>query len=292
MKKNLTVIIILLVALNNNLIEYLTGIGYSAALIIFYNGIIAFVITLIYGRLTGKSLKVVNAKFLVLRVLLDAISIWCIFESFNYLSASSVAIVQRMDIPFLILLAYLRGRALKSLQFYISIWTIVILLFFAFDAKFNDEDPVGFVYALTGVMLFALTLLIIKSQTARESVHVISLSYFFSGIVGGLGFGFLQDISFQVSGQGIYLLSAAAIIQIIIVIVGIQLLRLYKPEMARLPYILGAFATMILEMVVENKLFNFNQIGLSVIIIGLLTTICLDPDPPRNIEWKGVFKSK
>ena len=292
MKKNLTVLIILLVALNNNLIEYLTGEGYSAALIIFYNGIIAFVITLLYGKFTGKSLKVVNWKFLVLRVLLDAMSIWCIFESFKYLSASSVAIVQRMDIPFLILLAYLRGRTLKSLQFYFSIWTIVILLFFAFDAKFNDEDPIGFVYALTGVVLFALTLLIIKSQTVKESVHVISLSYFFSGIVGGLAFGTLQGISFQVSGEGIYLLSAAAAIQIIIVIVGIQLLRLYKPEMARLPYILGAFATMILEMVVEQKLFNFNQIGLSLIIIGLLTTICLDPGPPRNIEWKGIFKSK
>lgn len=285
-------LVILLVAVNNNLIEFLTGNGYPAATIIFYSGLVALVITYALARFRSKPLRVVNLKFLTIRVILDAISIWCMFESFKYLSASSVSIVQRMDIPFLILMAYLRGRKLKSLQFYLSIWTIVILLFFAFDAKFNDEDPIGFVYALAGVLLFSLSLLIIKSQTTRESVNTLSLSYFFSGILGGFVFGYFGNTSFDLNLEGAALLSLAGVIQVVIVLVGIELLRLFDAEMARLPYVLGAFATLILEMIIEHKFFNFNQIGLSVIIIGLLTTICLNPKPPKTLKWNIASEEK
>lgn len=292
MRIPLAVLVVLLVAANNNLIEYLTGDGYPAAVIIFYVGIIAFVITYFFIRFRKRPIRVANPKRLLLRVILDAISIWCMFESFKYLSASSVSIVQRMDIPFLILIAFLRGRKLKSLQFYLSIWTIIILLFFAFDAKFNDEDPIGFVYALAGVILFSLSLLIIKGQTAKESVSTLSLSYFLSSILGGLVFGYAGSNSFQISNEGIALLGIAGIIQVVIVLAGIEFLRLFEAEMARLPYVLGAFATMILEMIVEHKFFNFNQIGLSVIIIGLLTTICLNPKSPRNLKWSRQLRAK
>lgn len=286
MKNGIAVLIVLLVAINNNLNEYLTGAGYDATVIMLYNGSIAFAFTFILAKTQQASLKVANYRLLILRVIIDAVSIWCLLQSFKYLSASSVAIVQRMDIPFLILIAYLRGRVLNSLQFYFSIWTVIILFFFAFDAKFNNEDPIGFVYALAGVILFSLTLLIIRSQTTRESVHMLSMSYSFSGILGGLVFGLLAEQSFQVPVQDLPYFAATGAIQVFIVLLGVQLLKVYQAEMARLPYVLGAFATMLLEMVVEQKIFNFNQIGLSAIIIGLLITLCLNPSAPKPVSLR------
>lgn len=291
MKKSVAILIIVLLAVNNNLTEFLVSKGYTSSVIMLFKGSLACLVTIVLMIINREKPQIKNFNLLFVRVIMGAVSIWLFTESYEYLSAGSVALVQRMDIAFLVLLAYLSGRKLNSLQFYLSVWTIVILLFFAFDARFNDEDPIGFFYALSGVLVYSATILIIKSQTTSESKYTIALSFSFSSVLGGFIIGSINgeafslmtdvDISYFLGGAGI---------QVAMVFMSLGLLKDFKAEYARLPYVLGALATFILEMILEGKIFNFNQIGLTLIIIGLMLTICLNPPSPKIIKWQIIGK--
>ncbi|WP_422355225.1 hypothetical protein [Roseivirga pacifica] len=291
MRKSVALVIIILLATNNNLTEFLVSINYSAPVIMLYKGGLACLVITIIMVLKRERPKVKNSNLLFIRVILGAISIWLFTESYEYLSAGSVALVQRMDIAFLVLLAYLSGRKTSSLQFYLSVWTIIILLFFALDARFNDEDPIGFLYALSGVLVYSATILIIKSQTSSESKYTIALSFSFSSVLGGFVIGIINQETFALTSQLdlSYFLGGAGI-QVAMVFLSLGLLKSFKAEYARLPYVLGALATFILEMIIEGKVFNFNQIGLTVIIVGLMLTICLNPNSPKLIKWEVLGK--
>jgi hypothetical protein len=62
---------------------------------------------------------------------------------------------------------------------------------------------------------------------------------------------------------------------------GINLLKNNTTEMARLPFVIGAFLTLLVEMLVEQKWFSVNQIGISILIVGIIATICLNPSTPN-----------
>lgn len=227
-----------------------------------------------------------------LRLLVDGSSIWLLYQSFKYLSAASVSLIQRMDIPALIILSVLRKENKSSLQFWLSFWTILLIIFFVLDSKFIDEEPIGFVYAISSVILLATTFFLIKKQTTTESIYVLGNTFAIGLIFFGIIISIFNHSSFIIHVNHIWVFILTGIMQFMIVNTALKLFQWYTAERARLPFIIGVLVTMILEMIIEKKIFSFNQIGLTVLIAGIIITICLNPITPtkngdKSLEDKG-----
>jgi drug/metabolite transporter (DMT)-like permease len=279
-----TILAIFALAINNNLIEFLSGNGYQSSTIMIVRGTISFLITILIALILKKSVKPQNYKTQIIRIFIEGSSIWLLYESFKYLSAGSVSLVQRMDVPLLVLISHMKGIRKNGLQFYFSIWAILLLIFFVFDARFIDEEPVGFMYAFGSVVLLSTTFFIIKEQTAKESLFAISTTYSLSLIVVGVLSNLIKSDSLQIQTNHIWAFGLTGIFQVIIVLLALYFFKNNSSEKARLPFIIGALATLLLEMFAEQKIFNFNQIGLSTLITGIIVTICINPEPPNIIS--------
>lgn len=282
-KKIISVCIICLVAINCNIVEYLVGKSYPSSLIMISSGGIALVINIIYAIIKKKR---IFPKFWIpqlIRIVIDGASVWLFYESFKYLSASSVAIVQRMDIPLLVLISFYAGNSKSSLQYYLSFWSFLILAFFVADAKFIDEGIAGFFLSIGSVALRASTYFLIQKQVRYEDDSVLNITYLFGIFTAGLILYFYQQQSINIAPTDIPFFLVGAVSLYIIVQLALKLFAWHPAERARLPFVLGAFATMILEMIIERKIFSFTQIGLSILITGIITTIAINPSPPKRV---------
>lgn len=248
----------------------------------FYRGLFALLINLSFAFYKRARIIPADWKKQTLRLLVDGSSIWLLYQSFKYLSAASVSLIQRMDIPALIILSVLRKENKSSLQFWLSFWTILLIGFFVLDSRFIDEEPIGFVYAISSVMLLATTFFLIKKQTTTESIFVLGNTFALGLIFFGAIISSFNHSSFIIQGNDIWIFLLTGIMQFVIVNAALKLFQWYTAERARLPFVIGVFMTMILEMILEKKFFSLNQIGLTVLIAGIIVTICLNPNTPTK----------
>jgi len=64
------------------------------------------------------------------------------------------------------------------------------------------------------------------------------------------------------------------------------LYRWFPVEKTRLPYVLATVFVLVLEMLVEQKYSSISQIGLTLLITGMLITIIRNPTSPEvHINW-------
>ena len=170
--------VILLVAADNNGIEALTDKGYSTGVIMLYRGLGALLVFLLFALYRKSDLKPKNWKPHIFRLIINGLSAWFLIYSFKFLSAGTVALFQRMDIPLLILIAVFSKNHRSSLQFYLSIWTIFIIIFFVLSANIIDEDPKGFLFIGASIVLSAISFFIIKKQSENRRGNVFRSAVF------------------------------------------------------------------------------------------------------------------
>ena len=272
--------VILLVAADNNGIEALTDKGYSSGLILLYRGLGALLVFLLFAVYRKSNLKPKKWKPHIFRLIINGLSGWFLIYSFKFLSAGTVALFQRMDIPLLILIAVFNKNHRSSLQFYLSIWTIFIIIFFVLSANIIDEDPRGFLFVGASIFLSAISFFIIKKQSETEGGMSLGVLYLAGIVIWGLGITSYNDSGLSVKIADIWLFFLSGGLLALISICSITLFKRYNAEKVRLPFALGALATLGLEMIIEHKVFTVSHIGLSVLLTGIMITICLNPSDP------------
>lgn len=280
MQKLLVIFLIILIALNNNSIELLADKEYSTATIMVYRSIVSvflFALTLFYK---GDKIQVNNKRLLLTRSFLDGFGILLLVTSFKYLAAGSVSLIQRMDIPVLIIISVFRRESKSSLQFYLSLWAIVLLSFFVAESKLLDEDTVGYAFAAPAVLLAAVTYYLVKKHTSQERREVLGFFYSLSLFVWGIIAALFTESSLQIHLSDIWIFAAGGAFQFMVVSISLYLFERYPSERARFPFVLAIIGTMVIEMIIEKKLFSFSQITLTTILTGIIATICLNPEAP------------
>jgi len=60
---------------------------------------------------------------------------------------------KRTDIPFVVMLSFLYGERRSAMQFWLPLGTILMVIFLIIDARFINEEPIGFVFAFAAVLL-------------------------------------------------------------------------------------------------------------------------------------------
>lgn len=150
-----------------------------------------------------------------------------------------------------------------------------------------NEEPFGFILVFAGVILVSVSYIIIKRTVNLETVYALSNITCLGMMSVGSIIMVIKNDSWHIAPQHIWIFCLGGLMMFLIYIIAVRLYVWYKPERARFPYILGAMATAIIEMIVEGKWYTASQIALIILISGMIMTICLNAPPPRLIQ--GVY---
>lgn len=284
-KSTTFILLVLSIITYNYCVELLTDAGVPAEQIMFYRGGSALILGIMVGLMSNYSLYPKSPKIHIARLLLNAASSYLTILSFSYLSASTVVLVGRTDIPILIFFSVISGIRKSNLQFWLSIWTVSVIIFLAMDAKFIDEEPIGFLFAFASVFMTSMGYWLVKKASANDNIYVISNVFSFANLCFGAILILSRNGSFAVDASNYWIFLLSGITQLGTYYFGISMYKWYNVEQARIPFIAAGFFIMILEMIVEHKIFSTSQIALSLLITGMLLTIVLDPaSPNKNIR--------
>lgn len=274
------VIVIIAVTFYTYSVEILTDKGYKASNIMVLRGSTALLLGILGGVLQKKRIIPYQWRPQIARFFLNGFSSFFAILSFTYLSASTVSLMNRLDIPALIIIATLLGQPKSNAQFWLSIWTIIIIVFMALDAKFIDEKPIGFVFAFLNVAIISIGYLLVQKSSQTENAYILNNVFSISNIVFGLSISFIVGNSIYLNPSDLWVILLGAIGQLTIYTVAITLYSWFSVEGARFPYLLAALLITIVEMIYENKFFGISQLGLFLITTGILFTIILNPKTP------------
>jgi drug/metabolite transporter (DMT)-like permease len=267
--------------------------GYSTSENMILRGLFCLSVGVIASKIKGYELIPQNKKTQIFRFFASGFASYFFTASFAYLKASTIALIIRLDIPFLLVLVTLFTNQSKnkksSLQFWLSIWSILIISFITFSGNFSDENPLGYVYAFTSVILIALGYLFMKNSAGKENIFVLSNIFSLSNLLFGLTLLFLNDENIHFELNDIWVFILYTLSQFGIYILSIQLYKWYDVERARLPYVFATFIIFFMEIILGKRAFDIEQFILSIIITGMIITIILNP---KTIETKHNFLDK
>jgi len=183
------------------------------------------------------------------------------------------------------------------MQFWLSIWTILMVIFLIIDARFINEEPIGFVFAFTAVFLLSISYILVKKSAEIESPYVISNVNCIGLIMVGTVVMVVKNAPWYIAPAHLWAFVLIGLLLFLIYVVAIPLYRWYKAERARLPFVIGALATIVLEMIIERKWFTPSHIALALLITGMIATISLNASTPRLLHGaygkikKSAFRS-
>jgi len=185
-----------------------------------------------------------------------------IFSAYQYISAGSVSTLQRLDIPLLTLIALFTGKsnikqtALSLIAF--ALVTILIIL-----NKSTEETPIGYFLVLSGVVIIAINTLLQKKIAETENIETIMVVVSISSVFWG-GIRCWQTYSTFSNVTPILLLAiiGLSIINLVVFYIVNDLYKKHSLEFVRYPYLVAAFGTMVVEMIIAHKLSS------ALLIIG------------------------
>lgn len=274
-------------------IKEMSNRGYSTSENMIYRGIICLSIGIIASKIKGYKLIPQNKKTQIFRFFTSGFASYFYTASFAFLNASTIALLGRLDIPFLLVLVALfsnhHENKKSSLQFWLSIWTIIIVSYITFSGNFYNENSMGYIYAFTSIILIALGYIFMKNSAGKENIIVLSNVFSLSNLVFGLALLYINGENLHFDLTDIWIFVLYALSQFGIYILSIQLYKWYNIERARLPYVLATFTIYFLEIVLGKREFDFKQFLLLLIITGMIVTIIMNP---KTIETKHNFIDK
>lgn len=274
-------------------IKEMSNRGYSTSENMIFRGVLCLFVGIIASKIKGYKIIPKNKKTQIIRFFSSGFASYFYTASFAFLNASTIALLGRLDIPFLLVFVALfsnqGGSKKSSLQFWLSIWTIIIVSFIALSGNFYNENSLGYFYAFTSIILIALGYIFMKNSAGKENIIVLSNVFSLSNLVFGLALLFINGENLHFDLADIWIFVLYALSQFGIYILSIQLYKWYNVERARLPYVVATFTIFFLEIVLGKREFDLIQFLLLLIITGMIVTIIMNP---KTVETKHNFLDK
>lgn len=250
-------------------IEEITDQKITGAEVLFIRAICNLILVFIIAGINRQSIIPTQPKLQIGAFICLGLSLLLFFTAYQYISAASVSTLQRLDIPLLALVTMLSSR-FSIKPFILSFLTFVCVAALLWFNITTDENPFGYFLVLSGVVVIAINTLVQKRIAAKENIIVIMLVVSLSSVFWG-GIRCWQTHSTFANITPLLLLGIVglSLINLLVFYIVNDLYKKYSPEFVRYPYLVAAFGTMILEMIVEAKVFS------PVLIIGNTTILII-----------------
>ena len=167
-------ITILFTALHANMIEFLVDTKhYPSSVILMYRGLIGLVLCTAFAKIKKENAFPTKWNVQKYRLVNAGIIMLAVFESYKHLGATTISLMQRMDIPLIVLLAIFYKERRSTFQNIMSVVTILFTCGFVYFQIITEEQHHSFTTSdWDGFMLisFAALLLAINSRLVKKSV--------------------------------------------------------------------------------------------------------------------------
>jgi drug/metabolite transporter (DMT)-like permease len=255
-------LLVLLLAAMNIGIKQLTNNGITGAEILLLRSICNLLAAFAIAAYTKKSIIPQKPTLQLGAFICLGLSLLLIFTAYQYISAGSVSTLQRLDIPLLVLIAAFNSKSSWA-QILISSISLILVAAMLFLSKTTDEKPIGYFIVLVAVVIICINTLLQKKIAVTENIQtIIFISSLSSVFWGAIRCWQTHSTFANIHLYGLVVIIGLSFINLIIFYIVNDLYKKHNPEVVRYPYLLAAFFTMIVEMVVAEKLSS------PVLIIG------------------------
>jgi len=267
----LTIIYIFFQILNTLLIEELTESGLKGHVILIARSVVCLTISFTLAYYKRQNILPQKIKTQYLRLVLSGCGLLLITQSYQYLSATSVAAFQRLDIAFIAFISIIIGRY----KFYDKILFIIAngltVACIITLSRSIEEQPTGYFLALAGVLLISISNFLVKKTALEENFFVFVNTACISCIVIGLCFGFFRGLDFEFSVRQIIGLFLSGVSMFGLYFCLMEFYKRFTIEKAQYPSVVAAFLILFVEMIVEQKWFSPLFILLNILLLIIIT---------------------
>lgn len=260
------VLVTLLVAMNIG-IKTLTKNGISGAEILLLRSSCNLFAAFTIAGFTKTSIIPKQPKLQAGAFICLGLSLLLIFTAYQYISAGSVSTLQRLDIPLLVII-FAFNRKSNLFQILLALLSFILVAALVFFSKTTNEHPIGYFIVLSAVVIICINTLLQKKIALTENIPTIIFissisSVFWSGIQCLQTHATFANIQFS----SLLVIIGLSLINLIIFYIINDIYKKHHPEVVRYPYLVSAFFTMIVEMVIAQKLSS------PILIIGNISIL-------------------
>lgn len=283
---------LVLASASSIVLEYLIHTkGYPSYFVLFIRGIIGFIICSSIAKYKGLNALPKRWNLQGYRLINAGLILFLVFQSYKYLSATTVSLMQRLDIPFLIILScFLKDRK-SVVQIVLSVLAILSTCYFISSSLLTEEQEVknhiniiGFLLSGGSALLLAFSYILLKKTSTIDNAFVITNITCISTTVFGLVATLVNGYNWTIHLNDIWLFLLASGILVGSYYYSMKLYKQFTAEIAQLPSVLAVILTMGIEMIIKNKWFNPIEIIAITFLVILATFIAL------NIDYSKYFK--
>lgn len=286
-------IVIIAAVVYNLSLDDLLDRGYSSSSVLLYRGILSMSITVIFALNSGQSVLPKKLHLQLLRLTNSGVGLLLAFEAYKGLTASTVAMVSRLDIPIAVLIGFIAGKRKRDFKVGLSVFAICLVLSIILFSGTINEDPLCLVLSIIAVIQVSISYLLIKRSTRDENnfsiVNTTNIGCILIGIVAGVARGNLDVVQLQ----HLWIFLLASLSQVALNYTSAVVYRSKEVERAQRPYLLGSLTVMVVEQLITWQFFAPLHIAYILSVIAVIFVITLRRAPGRRqMVWiRGKWRS-
>ncbi len=164
----------------------LNGIPLSESLIV--RGLVCSLVTITWAHAKNLSLVPKSIKTQVFRALIAGLALSLFSLSYNWLSASTIAVLSNIDVPLLVILGSMVGTSSRLRAKVLSLLSIMFLVFYGLNIQEQSHWVYGLSTLSLGLLLLCFGYYFIKKSMSEENRAITVLTPSIAIIV----YGFFQ----------------------------------------------------------------------------------------------------
>jgi hypothetical protein len=224
----------------------------------------------LFAIVEQKTVLPQNYRPQVIRFLMIGIAAWFMTESYTYLHASSVSLIQRSEIPLIIIVAYLAGKRQADWQVKFAVWVIVAIIGFIIYSHRKSADAYGIGLAQMGVFCTIITFQLMQKSVNSESEYPSTTVSGISCIFYGLLFSGIGGKWQLIKPEHLYIVAIAFVSLFAMYKCATVLYRTKSLEYARFPALIGSVLTLFAEQIHEKEVFAIDYTIIILIISAMV----------------------
>lgn len=282
-------IVVVAAVVYNLSLNSLLDTGYSSSMVLLWRGLLSFSLIVTAALAVRQSVFPQKLHLQVLRLTNSGIGLMLAFQAYKGLTASTVAMVSRLDIPVAILIGFITGRRLSDARVRLSVFAIGTVLSIVYFSGTIHEDATSLLMAIIAVCMTSVSYLLIKQSTHSENnfsiVNTTNIGCIAIGAIGIL----VQQGSIFPGWQHAWLFLLASCSQLALNYTSAVVYRQKEVERAQRPYLAGSIAVMVIEQIITWQFFAPLHIFYIILVLSLIYMLTMQQLPrKRHVRLWGL----
>ena len=246
--KPLTLWFIGLHVLNGLLLKGLSG-DLSLASLLIYRGLSCLLFAAAIAFCSGQAFFPVEPRIQGIRMFLGGSALACIIAGYRFVDASTVALLGRLDLAFLVLLGAWTGGVYSSRRRMLAgISVVIAVAYVLYEAE--TSTALGALLAVVGALLVSISYLVLRSSVRDESIPALTLSPALALVLIGCTSRLIEGGTDDIPWIVWLLLFLAGAVMYLIYDATVRLYRMFDVAAAEFPTVLAALILVPLESAV------------------------------------------